>query len=105
MAVPAVSFTVELQLSADEFPDDHPERDFGAKGKKAEQWKSYPYGWNPPPEFTRAHAASAAEDMKPTILAECESFVRQQYRTGDAPLAWRIKDRSGEVIQEGTSPC
>jgi hypothetical protein len=102
----AVSYLVELQLSADEFPAGHPELAYGAVGLTADQWKPYPYGWHPPPEFTDVMAQAAIEEMGPSVLAECRRFVEQQYRTGDRPLAWRIKDASGTVIESGDSiPC
>lgn len=104
MAVPAVSYTVELRLAADEFPAGHPELEHGATGLAAKDWKAYPHGWHPPPEFSPALARAMCEDMEPTILAECRVFVCQQYRTGDRPLAWRIKDRAGKIVESGGDP-
>lgn len=102
MATLPVQFTVELKLAVDEFPEDHPERAHGARGVLAGKWKAYPHGWSPPPEVASERVADALTlDMEDEVLASCKQFIEQQYRTGDAPLAWRIKDRAGKVVAEG----
>lgn len=100
----AVRFTVELKLGMDEFPEGHPELPYGAQGESAGTWKVYPYGWRAPEGFPDDEVAAMTARATERMLIEVHNFVRQQYRTGEAPTAWKIKDRSGTILDQGTAP-